>query len=175
MKSSDLTLKDIERRIYLIRGEKVMLDFDLGELYGVPTRRLNEQVRRNAKRFPPDFMFPLSDHEFIILKSQFAISSPTWGGRRTPPLAFTEQGVAMLSAVLKSDRAIEVNIGIMRAFVRLRMVLNSDHQLEKKMQILESKFEGKFKIVFSAIRELMSPNTVPRKRIIGLGKKDGNL
>jgi hypothetical protein len=110
MNPSEIFLENIDSKIYLIRGEKVMLDYDLATLYGVPTMRLNEQVRRNAKRFPPDFMFPLSDHEFGLLISQIAISKKGRGGRRTPPLAFTEQGVAMLSAVLKSDRAIDVNI-----------------------------------------------------------------
>ena len=169
---SSIEISGIESKIYLIRGEKVMLDFDLAELYAVPTMRLNEQVRRNAKRFPPDFMFSLSDQELTILRSQFAIASPTWGGRRTPPFAFTEQGVAMLSAVLKSDRAIDVNIGIMRAFVKLRQVLSSNPDLEKKIDALESKYDEKFKIVFNAIRELMSTHAVPRKRIVGLGKKD---
>lgn len=163
---------NIDSKIYLIRGEKVMLDQDLAELYGVSTMRLNEQVRRNAKRFPPDFMFPLSDHEVAILKSQFAISSGGWGGRRSPPLAFTEQGVAMLSVVLKSDRAIDVNIAIMRAFVRMRAVLNSSARFEKRMTALEAKYDHKFKVVFTAIRKLMSEEAVPRKRIIGLGAKD---
>ena len=165
-------IANIESKIYLIRGEKVMLDFDLAELYQVPTMRLNEQVRRNIKRFPEDFMFPLSDQEFTILKSQFAISSSTWGGRRTAPLAFTEQGIAMLSAVLHSDLAIEVNIAVMRAFVKLRKILNSNLVFEKKIFELESKYDGKFKTVFAAIRELMSDRTVPRKRIIGLGNPD---
>jgi len=172
MSQSPKLLENIDSRIYLIRGEKVMLDHDLAELYEVPTMRLNEQVRRNAKRFPADFMFPLSDHEIAILKSQFAISSGGWGGRRTPPMAFTEQGVAMLSAVLKSDRAVEVNITIMRAFVRMREVLNSSVRFEKQMAALEAKYDHKFKIVFTAIRKLMSDQAVPRKRVIGLGKKD---
>ena len=167
-----MELQLIRQKIYEVRGQKVMLDFDLAELYLVPTMRLNEQVRRNAKRFPPDFMFPLSDHEFIILKSQFAISSRTWGGRRTPPHAFTEQGVSMLSAVLKSDRAIDANIAIIRAFVKLRLVLGSDRELEKKIEKLEAKYDGQFSAVFKAIRELMSTHAVPMKRIIGLGKKD---
>jgi hypothetical protein len=164
------TQEDVESKIYLVRGVKVMLDYDLAALYQVPTMRLNEQVRRNAKRFPGDFMFSLSDQEFGRLISQIAISKGGRGGRRRPPLAFTEQGVAMLSAVLKSDRAIEVNIAIMRAFVRLREVLSSDIQLEKKVSALEAKYDHKFKIVFIAIRNLMSEHTVPRKRIIGLNK-----
>ena len=112
----------IERRIYLIRGQKVMIDTDLAELYGVPTFRLNEAVKRNKKRFPEDFMFQLTKEEEESLTSQIAISKTGRGGRRTRPYAFTEQGVAMLSSVLKSERAIEVNIAIMRAFVKLRQV-----------------------------------------------------
>ncbi|MCM0606209.1 MAG: ORF6N domain-containing protein [Xanthomonadaceae bacterium] len=163
---------DVESKIYLVRGYKVMLDQDLAKLYEVSTMRLNEQVRRNAKRFPPDFMFPLSNHELIILKSQFAISSSEWGGRRSPPLAFTEQGVAMLSAVLKSDKAIEANIAIMRAFVKLRGVLISDSRFEKRLAELESKYDEKFTLVFNAIRELMSTHSIPRKRILGLGEDE---
>ncbi len=162
----------IDSKIYLIRGEKVMLDYDLATLYEVSTMRLNEQVRRNAKRFPSDFMFSLSNQEFSALISQIAISKKGRGGRRTPPLAFTEQGVAMLSAVLKSDRAIDVNIAIMRAFVRIRKVLSSDLRLEKKIAALESKYDQKFKIVFTALRKMMSEDLVPRKRIIGLENKE---
>lgn len=172
MNQIEKPFEDVESKIYLVRGIKVMLDYDLATLYQVPTMRLNEQVRRNAKRFPPDFMFPLSDHEFGRLISQIAISKKGRGGRRRPPLAFTEQGVAMLSAVLKSDRAIEVNITVMRAFVRLREVLSSDNQLEKKISALESKYDHKFKIVFTAIKKLMSEQAVPRKRIIGLHEPD---
>ena len=119
----------IERRIYLIRGQKVMLDSDLTELYKVPTYRLNEAVRRNGKRFPEDFMFRLTKEETEILTSQFAMSNKGRGGRRTFPYAFTEQGVAMLSSVLNSERAIEVNIAIMRAFVKLREMLLSNEDL----------------------------------------------
>lgn len=160
----------IDSKIYLIRGEKVMLDYDLAELYQVPTKRLNEQVRRNLKRFPPDFYFPLSIQEVTALRSQFATSS-SWGGQRYLPQAFTEQGIAMLSSVLNSDRAIEVNIAIMRAFVKLRQVLSTDQSLEKKIAVLESKYDQKFKIVFTAIRKLMSEQSIPRTRIIGLSKK----
>lgn len=171
MESSQKELSDLESKIYLIHGEKVMLDYDLAELYGVSTMRLNEQVKRNIKRFPEDFMFRLSDQEFACLLSQIAIAKKGRGGRRMPPLAFTEQGIAMLSAVLHSDKAIDVNIAIMRAFVRMRKVLISDTQLEKKINALELKYDGQFKMVFSAIREMMSAHTVPRKRIIGLGRK----
>ena len=149
-----------------------MLDFDLAELYQVQTIRLNQQVRRNMYRFPEDFMFVLTNQEFINLKSQIVISSSGWGGRRTPPLAFTEQGISMLSSVLNSRRAIEVNIAIMRTFVQLKLVLTSNSELEKRLSELELQCEGKFTLVFDAIRELMSAHAVPMKRIIGLGKKD---
>jgi hypothetical protein len=164
METNEIVLNDIETKIYLIRGQKVMLDYDLAELYQVPTMHLNQQVKRNQKRFPPDFMFPLSDQELKNLISQFVISSPSWGGRRKPPLAFTEQGIAMLSSVLRSDRAIDVNVAIMRTFVHLRRVLNSNMELEKRI----TQLEGQVKIVFDAIKKLSSQEPVPRKRIIGL-------
>ena len=119
----------VERRIYLIRGEKVLLDCDLAVLYGVPTKRLNEQVRRNLRRFPKDFLFQLSPPEFKILRSRTATSSSTWGGHRYPPQAFTELGVAMLSSVLNSERAIRVNITIMRVFQKLRRLLAEHKEL----------------------------------------------
>ena len=161
----------VESKIYLIRSQKVMLDFDLAELYQVPTMRLNQQVRRNAYRFPEDFMFSLTKQEFENLISQIVISSSGWGGRRKPPLAFTEQGIAMLSSVLNSRRAIEVNIAIMRTFVQLKVALVSNQELEKKINTLESKYDGHFQVVFDAIREIVSEHSVPRKRVIGLGKK----
>jgi len=164
--------KYIESKIYIIRGLRVMLDEDLADLYQVPTMRLNEQVKRNSGRFPDDFMFRLTDQEFRALISQTAISKSGRGGRRKPPFAFTEQGVAMLSAVLHSERAIDVNVGIMRAFVRLRRVLNMDREFEKKLVALEAKYDEKFRVVFQAIRDLMSVRSVPRKRIVGLGKPD---
>jgi hypothetical protein len=172
MNSKKIEVALLESKIYLIRGQKVMLDFDLAELYQVQTIRLNQQVRRNSYRFPEDFMFILTNQEFMNLKSQIVISSSAWGGRRTPPLAFTEQGISMLSSVLNSRNAIEVNIAIMRTFVQLKLVLNSNTELEKRLSELEKQCEGKFKLVFDAIRELMSNHAVPRKRIIGLGKKD---
>lgn len=172
MSQTEVEVSEIESKIFLIRGEKVLLGPDLAELYEVPTKRLGEQVRRNLKRFPSDFMFVLSDHEFKNLKSHFATSSSGWGGSRKPPLAFTEQGVAMLSTVLNSDRAIEVNIAIMRAFVRLRKVLNLDKEFENRIAQLERKYDGRFKAIFEAIRELMSTRQVPPKRIIGLGEPD---
>jgi hypothetical protein len=159
MKSIPSEVTTIESKIFIIRGQKVMLDFDLAELYQVPTMRLNQQVRRNLYRFPPDFMFILSDQDFKNLKSQFAISSSGWGGRRKPPLAFTEQGIAMLSSVLNSRRAVEVNIAIMRAFVQMRQILISNKEFEIKLADLEVKLDrhdGELKVVFDAIRKLMA-------------------
>ncbi|HLI30748.1 MAG TPA: ORF6N domain-containing protein [Terriglobia bacterium] len=154
----------IERRILLIRGQKVMLDANLAELYGVTTKRLNEQVRRNIDRFPDDFMLKLTREEVEALRSQFATSS-SWGGRRYNPLAFTEQGVAMLSGVLRSQRAVQVNIAIMRAFVKLREMLASHRDLARRLDEMEKKYDAQFKVVFDAIRELMKPPEKPRPRI----------
>jgi hypothetical protein len=155
----------IERHILLIRGQKVMLDAALAELYGVATKAFNQAVRRNISRFPPDFMFRLNRKELDILRSQFVTSS-SWGGRRYAPLAFTEQGVAMLSSVLRSERAVQVNIAIMRAFVKLRGMLASHHDLARKLEEMEKKYDAQFRVVFDAIRELMSPK-VPAHRRIG--------
>ncbi len=149
--------------IYFIRGQKVMFDFDLAELYGVTTGNLNLAVRRNPDRFPPDFMFQLSAREFGNLKLQIARSS--WGGRRTNPYAFTEQGVAMLASVLKSRRAVLVNVQIIRTFVRLRQLLATHADLARKLEELEKKYDHRFKIVFDAIRQLMMPPDPPRRRI----------
>ena len=156
----------IERSILLIRGHKVMLDSDLAGLYGVTTKRLNEQVRRNLSRFPEDFMFQLTESETHLFRSQIATSKKGRGGRRYPPYAFTEQGVAMLSSVLNSERAIKVNIEIMRAFVRLRQILASNKELAKRLNALEKKYDAQFKVVFEAMRELMRPPE-PKKRPIG--------
>jgi ORF6N domain len=142
----------------------VILDADLATLYGVSPSRLNEQVKRNLARFPEDFMFRLSNDERANLKSQFAISS-SWGGRRTPPYAFTEQGVAMLSSVLRSPRAVQVNIEIMRAFVRLRQMLQANAELARKLDALEKKNDAQFRVVFDAIRELTASPVKSRKRI----------
>ncbi len=149
-----------------------MLDYDLADLYQVSTKQLNQQVKRNAHRFPGDFMFPLLNHEFKNLRSQIVTSSANWGGRRSPPLAFTEQGIAMLSSILNSRRAIEVNIAVVRTFVHLRGVLISNKEFEKKIAELESKYDGQFEVVFETIRELMSNHAIPPKRIIGLGASD---
>ena len=156
----------IERLVLLIRGHKVMLDSDLAELYGVTTKRLNEQVRRNLSRFPEDFMFQLTELETQLLRSQIATSKEGRGGRRYLPYAFTEQGVAMLSSVLNSERAIKVNIEIMRAFVRLRRILASNADLARKLDALEKKYDAQFRVVFDAIRELMKPPE-SKKRPIG--------
>jgi hypothetical protein len=175
MKTEQSELAGIESKIYIIRGEKVMLDFDLAELYQMPTKRLKEQVKRNTKRFPRDFMFALTNQELKDLRSQFATSSSEWGGRRTPPFAFTEQGVAMLSSVLQSDRAIHVNIAIMRAFVQMRQILISNKEFENKLTDLESKYEKhdqELKAVFDAIRRLMAIRAIPHRRIAGLSKED---
>src|SRR5262245_35946169 len=150
----------IEQKIYLIRGHKVMLDADLAELYGVTTGNLNLAVLRNPKRFPQDFMFQLSRQETQSLLLQNARAKGR-GGRRTPPYAFTEQGVAMLSSVLNSERAIEVNITIMRAFVRLRSMLAGHADLARRLQKLEQKYDEQFAEVFDAIREMMAPEPVP--------------
>jgi hypothetical protein len=160
----------IEQKIYLIRGHKVMLDSDLASLYGVTTGNLNLAVRRNPKRFPPDFMFQLSGKETQSLLLQNARAKGR-GGRRTPPYAFTEQGVSMLSSVLNSERAIEVNIGIMRAFVRLRAMLATHADLARRLNDLEQKYDEQFRVVFEAIRELMAPEPVPPSRRIGFARK----
>lgn len=159
----------IEGLIYLIRGQKVMLDKDLAVLYGVDTRALVQAVKRNEKRFPEDFCFLLSDQEFSTLRSQIVISNR--GGRRTPPYAFTEQGVAMLSGVLNSDKAIQTNVEIMRTFVRLRKLLISNSDLAEKLKALEGKYDKQFKLVFDAIREIMTPTQPPAKRRIGFGRE----
>jgi hypothetical protein len=161
-------LVGIEGLIYLIRGQKVMLDKDLAALYGVETRSLVQAVKRNVRRFPEDFCFTLSDQEFSVLRSQIVISNR--GGRRTPPLVFTEQGVAMLSGVLHSDRAIQANVEIVRTFVRLRKLLVTNDALAEKLDILEKRYDKQFKLVFDAIREIMTPTQPPPTRRIGFGR-----
>ena len=146
----------IVRSILHIRGHKVLLDADLAELYGVETRTLIQAVKRNLDRFPPDFMFQLTEDEHGALRSQIGISNGR-GGRRYPPYAFTEQGVAMLSSVLRSPRAVQVNIEIMRAFVRLRQLLASHEDLSRKLAEMEEKYDAHFKVVFLALRKLMMP------------------
>ncbi|GJQ20416.1 MAG: DNA-binding protein [Bacteroidia bacterium] len=167
MKQSARTIipkERIEGRIYLLRGEKVMLSTDLAKLYQVAPRVLIQAVKRNADRFPEDFMFQLTLDEFQNLKSQIVTSS--WGGlRRATPYAFTEQGVAMLSSVLRSKRAVKVNVEIMRAFVRLRRMLATHEDLARKLTALERKYDAQFKVVFDAIRELMKPPEPPKRQI----------
>lgn len=155
----------VERRIYLIRAHRVMLDADLAEMYGVPTKALSQAVKRNIERFPEDFMFPLTVEESELLRSQIVTSNDGRGGRRYLPRVFTEQGVAMLSTALKSKRAIEVNITIMRAFVRLRELMSTHKDLALKLDEMEKKYDRQFKVVFDAIRQLMSPQVKKGRRI----------
>jgi len=156
-------LERIERLIFVIRGQRIMLDADLAELYGVETKVLNRAFARNRERFPADFAFQLTAVEFNDLRCQFGTSR--WGGRRYRPYAFTEQGVAMLSGVLHSRRAIQVNVAIMRTFVRLRQMLASNARLARQLQELEKKYDHQFKIVFDALRELMAPQPTKKRRI----------
>lgn len=153
-----MQIQTVESKIYEIRGQKVMLDFDLAELYETETKRLKEAVRRNINRFPPDFMFELTREEFFNLRTQFASSSfgpMGWGGPRVAPFAFTEQGMAMLSSVLKSDKAINVNISIIRAFVFIRQYALQHKDLTEQLKVLEAKFNRQFKDVYEAINYLM--------------------
>jgi len=160
----------IESRIVELRGHRVMLDADLARLYGVEVRTLNQAVRRNAARFPSDFMFQLTWDETERSRSQIVILNKADGrGRNIKylPYAFTEQGVAMLSSVLKSERAVQANVEIMRAFVRLRRLIGHNRELARRLDDLESRYDHQFKVVFDAIRELMTPPTPPPKRRIG--------
>jgi hypothetical protein len=178
----DMVLPErVESLIVLIRGQRVMLAEDLSALYEVEVRALNQAVARNAQRFPADFMFQLTGDEVAVLKSQSVISSsddsstsPGHGGRRHPPYAFTEQGVAMLSSVLRSPRAILVNVEIMRAFVHLRRMLSSNADLAWKLAALEKKYDGHFKVVFDAIRALMTTPDAKKRRAVGFGPSDQN-
>jgi hypothetical protein len=166
--SVDVPVQFIEHRIYLIRGHKVMIDVDLAELYGVPTRELNQRVQRNLKRFPKDFMFQLTKEEAKALRSQFVISKPGRGGRRYQPYVFTESGVAMLSSVLNSEHAIEVNITIMRAFIRLRQMMESNEELKRKFAAVIRKLsthDKYFRVVFDELKKLTEQPSPPRKTI----------
>lgn len=174
-----LTTESLVSRIRSIRGHKVMLDADLAVLYGVPTKALVQAVKRNGARFPDDFMFRLTEQEVRALRSQFvtldAGASPASGrGRHSKflPYAFTEQGVAMLSSVLNSGRAVRVNVEIMRTFVRLRGLVAHNEELARKLNALESKYDRQFRVVFDAIRELMRPAEAPAKRHIGFVSSD---
>ena len=153
----------IIRKIYLIRGKKVMFDKDLAKLYGVTTFNLNKAVKRNMNRFPGDFMFQLNKNEAKILIFQNGISR--WGGTRKLPYVFTEQGVAMLSAVLRSRRAVAVSIQIVRTFVKLREILSTHKELRDKIEALERRYDGQFKVVFKAISKLIKDDVLPAKRI----------
>lgn len=161
-----MPIERITRVIVMLGGRRVILDTDLATLYSVSTKVLNQAVRRNLKRFPADFMFQLTAREAALLRSQ-SVTLETGRGqhRKYLPYAFTEQGVAMLSGVLNSARAVKVNIEIMRAFVRLRRMLHSQVELRKQVDALEQKYDSQFAVVFEAIRELMAPRSSPRRRI----------
>ena len=156
--------------IMCVRGLRVMLDRDLAELYGVKTKVLVQAVKRNIARFPEDFMFQLTGSEFENLRSQSVTSNR--GGRRYPPYAFTEQGVAMLSSVLRSDRAVQVNIAVMRIFVQLRRSLSNHAELSERLAEMEQRFDARFKVVFRAIRQLMEHRDNKRKQTIGFIPKE---
>jgi len=164
----------IAHKIYLIRAQKVMLDRDLAALYGVETKVLKQAVKRNIRRFPEDFMFVFSAHELADWRSQFVTSKNDKMGLRHAPMAFTEQGVAMLSSVLNSERVFEVNIQIMRAFVRLRQMLATNADLARKLEVLERKYDSQFRVVFDAIRALMAEPEKPR-RPIGFTAKEKRM
>jgi hypothetical protein len=164
MQQLKLKEENLINRIYFIRGEKVMLDFDLAILYGVETKRLKEAVRRNIKRFPKDFMFELSLVEYRSLRSQIATLKRGEHSKYLP-FAFTEQGVAMLSGILNSDRAIQVNIAIMRTFVQLRKLMSVHNELAEKIENLEKKYDGQFKIVFNLIKKLIEDEEKPKRPI----------
>ena len=175
MSNAQISLNQIEAKIYVIRDQKVMIDSDLANRYGVETKNLNKAVQRNLARFPSDFMFQLSDAESKeLLRFQFGTSKSGRGGRRTRPYAFTQEGIAMLSSVLHGERAVQVNIAIMRVFVQMRQILISNQDFATKLKDLETKYErhaGELRMVFDAIRKLMSIRAIPHKRITGLGKQ----
>jgi phage regulator Rha-like protein len=162
-----IPLEIIERRIYFIRTHKVMLDSDLAELYGVTTKRLNEQVKRNIDRFPTDFMFRLNQEESDRLRSQFATSKHGRGGRRYQPYVFTEHGALMLASVLNSEKAIQASIQIVRAFVRLREMLATHQELARKLAEMEKKYNAEFKAIFEVIQQLTEPPEEPERKPIG--------
>ena len=174
--SASASALPLAQRIRSVRGHKVMLASDLAALYGVQTKALIQAVRRNLDRFPSDFAFQLTEQELRVLRSQIVtLDEPSQGrGRyaKYAPYAFTEQGVAMLSSVLKSKQAVRVNVEIMRAFVRLRDLIGHDREMAKRLDDLESKYDRQFKVVFDAIRELMAPPTPAPKRRIGFVQGD---
>ena len=167
-----IPIERIQKAIFLIRGQKVMLDRDLAELYGVKTKALKQAVKRNINRFPEDFMFVLSEDEFQNWRSQFVTSNGDRMGLRYSPMAFTEQGVSMLSSVLNSERAVEVNIAIMRIFVRIRKVADTDKGLRYKLEEMEKKYDRQFQVVFEAIKAMMNDGERLKKRI-GFEVKEG--
>ena len=183
MKKQDypmISLERLEKSIYLIRGEKVMLDEDLARLYQVRTKALVQAVKRNSERFPLDFMFQLTPQEYTSLRSQIVTSSGR-AGRRALPYAFTEHGVAMLSSVLNSRRAIAVNIAIIRAFIRMRLEIVGNKNLEQRLSDIERRYDAQFKVVFNSIRELIkakpknsapTPSPFEKKRRIGFGRDE---
>ena len=163
-----ITNQFISQKIYFVRGHRVMLDSDLAELYEVPAKALNQQVKRNPMRFPEDFMFRLTDEEYHSLRSQIVTLEKGRGKyRKYLPFVFTEQGVAMLSSVLNSDHAIQVNVEIMRAFIRIRALMIGNTELAKKLVELERKYDVQFKVVFNAIQQLLSPTLSSQRRKIG--------
>ncbi len=173
MSDSLIPVGRIQKSILVIRGQNVMLDSDLAELFGVETKVLNKAVKRNLNRFPDDFMFRLTADEDAALRFQSGTSNAGRGGRRYLPYAFTEQGVAMLSSVLNSDTAVAVNIAIMRAFVQLREILSTHKDLARKLDALEKKYDEHFRVVFEAIRQLMAPPPEPvKKRKIGFAREE---
>lgn len=165
-KAWELTPQEqIEKKILLIRGHKVMLDSDLAQLYGVTTKRFNEQVSRNKKRFPKDFMIRLTGKEAAILRSQIATSS--WGGRRYLPYVFTEHGAIMAANVLNSERAVEMSIRVVRTFIKLRQILSTHKALIRKIEEMEKKYDYQFQVVFDAIKQLLEPPPEKQKHQIG--------
>ena len=164
--------EQIESHIYWIRSKKVMLDRDLANLYGVETKVLNRAVKRNIKRFPTDFMFQLTSEEFENLRCQFDTSKKSHGGRRYLPYVFTEHGAVMLASILNSPVAIQASVQVVRAFVRLRKMLISHADLKKKIEAMEAKYDTQFKVVFDALRQLITPKGKPKSKIgFGRGKE----
>ncbi|NQU05308.1 MAG: ORF6N domain-containing protein [Calditrichaeota bacterium] len=168
-----MPIERIEQLIFHIRNQKVMLDSDIARIYGVTTKRLNEQIRRNKDRFPSDFMFQLTKQEVTNLKSQIATSSGSvgWGGRRKPPNAFTEHGAVMIASVLNTPIAVQASIQVVRAFIQLRRMLASYDELSQRLDELEGKYDEQFGLVFKAIRELMKPPD-PKHRKMGFRIED---
>lgn len=164
---SPVLFEVIEKKILILRGKKIMLDRDLAELYKVPTRTLNQAVKRNADRFPEDFMFSLSKEEAQWWRSQIVISTALRKGVRYVPIAFTEQGIAMLSSVLRSKRAVSVNVQIMRTFIRLREYMRDNADIRRKLELLEKKYDENFHIVFDAIKKIIQYDVDDKKRVIG--------